>query len=116
MYLKALVSCGITVQLICAFFRIGKTDFLMLRLSCPRQVLHFSNQPLSSNFNDFVTHLKKYLLEHILLLRLWIELSLHNDCNNIGQVCNPNEHPIAGWYMLRFFRGRLVFKIPTHLH
>ena len=42
--------------------------------------------------------------------------SLHNDCNNVGQVCNPHEHPIAEWYMLRFIRGRLVFKIPTHLH
>ena len=21
---------------------------------------------------------------------------LHNDCNNVGQVCNPHEHPIPG--------------------
>ena len=36
---------------------------------------------------------------------------LHTVCNNVGQVCNPHEHPIAGWYMLRF-----IFKLPTHLH
>ena len=47
---------------------------------------------------------------------VYIYLELHNDYNNVGQVCNPHEHPIAGWYMLRFIRGRLVFKVPTHLH
>ena len=45
-----------------------------------------------------------------------IHAKLHTDCNNVGQVCNPDEHLIAGWYMLRFITGRLVFKIPTHLH
>ena len=44
-----------------------------------------------------------------------LSLFLHTDCNNVGQVCNPHEHPITGWYMFRFIRGRLVFKIPTHL-